>query len=172
MLKFYRGFTLVECLVTIAVIAILVAVAIPSFQRDLMKKEMQSSQIKVQRALQLARQHAMSQANHVVICNSHNGTLCSSNHWTQGFIVFVDINKNRQRESNESLVLGEALNLKYGQLSWGSLNRDNLSFLPRTGLPLGSNGTFSYCAQNTQFSYSIVVSHMGHSRIDQTQNCS
>lgn len=172
MIKIKCGFTLIECLVTIVVLAILAAIAIPSFQRDLMKKEMEASKLKLQRALYLARQQAMTQANHVVLCNRGQSMTCSTNAWSQGFMVFIDINKNRQLESNETIILNETLNLKYGQLSWSSLNRDNLSFLPRTGLPLGSNGTFSYCAKDPQFSYSIVVSHMGHSRIDQTQNCS
>ena len=166
-----RAFTLIELLITIAIIAIITTLAVPQFQQDLMKKEVQSSQIKLSHAIQMARQYAMSQANHVVICSASSHTSCSNDSWSQGFVVFVDINNNRQIDTNESVLLSEHLNLKYGSLKWGSLNSNNLSFIPHTGLPLGSNGTFSYCAQKTQFSYSLVVSQMGHSRIDQSQNC-
>ena len=166
-----RAFTLIELIITITVIAILATLAIPSFQQDLMKKEQQSSQLKLSRAIQLARQHAMSQANHVVLCSANKQNSCTADSWTTGFVVFIDINNNRQIDSNEHIISSENLKLKYGTLNWGSFNRNNLSFVRRNGLPLGSNGTFSYCAHDKKFSYSLVVSQMGHTRIDQTQKC-
>lgn len=167
-----RAFTWIELIITIVIIAILATLALPSFQQDLMKKEVQSSQLKLTRAIQMARQHAMSQANHVVLCASHDQKNCSPQSWSQGFVVFIDINHNRKVDPNEQIIISEHLKLNYGSLSWASLNPNSLSFIPRTGLPLGSNGTFSYCAQDKSLSYSLVVSQMGHSRIDQTQKCS
>ena len=166
-----RGFTWVELMISLAVAAILLTLAIPNFQQDLIKKEVQSSQLKLSRAIQMARQTAMTQANHVVICASQTKNSCTAQSWSQGFLVFIDINNNRKVDSNEQIIWAETLALKYGQLKWGSLNNNNLSFIPRSGLPLGSNGTFSYCAHQSQFSYSLVVSQMGHNRIDRTQRC-
>jgi type IV fimbrial biogenesis protein FimT len=166
-----RAFTWMELIIAIVVLAILATLALPSFQQDLMKKEVQHSQLKLSRAIQLARQHAMSQANHVVLCGSNNQKSCINNSWSDGFLVFIDINNNRKVDANENVILSESLNLKYGTLNWGSLNNNNLSFIPRTGLPLGSNGTFSYCSRDQKFNYSLVISQMGHSRIDQTQKC-
>ena len=167
-----RAFTWIELIITVVIIAILVTIALPSLQKDLMRKEVQNSQLKLTRALQMARQQAMSQANHVVICGTQQKNTCTTNSWSSGFLVFIDVNNNRKVDSNETVLWSEHLNLKYGSLNWGSLNSNNLSFIPRTGLPLGSNGTFSYCARDKQFNYSLVVSQMGHSRIDQTQKCS
>ena len=167
-----RGFTLVELIIIISIVAILAAIAIPSFQKDLVQREIQNTQVKLRLAIQMARQQAMSQTDHVVICSTNNAKSCINDSWSSGFLVFNDRNNNRQLDGDEVVLLVEKLNLKYGSLKLRSLNPNNLSFMPRTGLPLGSNGTFSYCATDTQFSYSLVMSQMGHSRIDQTQKCS
>lgn len=170
-IKLYDGFTLFELLITISILAIIISIALPSFQDQFIKQEIQSTQTKLSRAIQMARQQAMGQTHHVVICGADNTKQCTNDSWSHGFLVFTDQNNNRLIDQGETIFLIEMLDLNYGELTWRSLNRNNLSFIPRTGLPLGSNGTFSYCAQNSELSYSLVVSQMGHSRIAQTQRC-
>lgn len=81
-----RGFTLIELMVTVAVLAILVTVAIPNFQTFLMNSRMASQANDVITALNLARSEAVKRAANVTVCASSNGTSCTGG-WAQGWIV-------------------------------------------------------------------------------------
>lgn len=84
-----RGFTLIELVVTVAVAAVLITVAIPSFTNLIKDSRLIASSNLLVRSLAVARSEAVKRGSPVAMCASDNGTSCSGS-WTQGWIVFTD----------------------------------------------------------------------------------
>ena len=85
------GFTLVELAVTVAVVAVLATLAIPSFSEVLRQWRRDSATRALSGSLQLARAEAIKSTRRTVICPSMNGTSCANGtEWRNGWIVFVD----------------------------------------------------------------------------------
>ncbi len=85
------GFTLVELLVVLSIVAIVAMVAVPSFTNVIEKNRVEALQKDLARDIAFARQAAMSRNGLVSICKSANGTGCTTaGDWNQGWIVFVD----------------------------------------------------------------------------------
>ena len=103
------GFTIVELLTVIAVMAILLAVAIPGF--SFLKKDrvkMLASQL--QSDLSYARLEAMRRKNPVSLCKSADGTSCdqsgNSTDWSHsGWLIFVDVDQNNDPSSSKNQIL-------------------------------------------------------------------
>jgi type IV fimbrial biogenesis protein FimT len=83
-----RGFTLVELMVTIAVVAILLSVALPAMQSFLQNDRQLTQANTLWMSLNLARSEARKQDVSVSVCPSNDGLTCSgSASWAQGWIV-------------------------------------------------------------------------------------
>ena len=82
------GFTLIELVVTVLILAILVTVGVPSFSDATLGSRLGSYANELVTSAYLARSEAMKRNLPVTLCTSTNGTSCAvSGGWEQGWIV-------------------------------------------------------------------------------------
>ena len=86
------GFSLMETLIVIAVVALLMALAIPTFKYVTQSNRSTSEINGLLSNLQLARAEAIKEGQSVSLCPSLDGATCSgaSNAWQTGWLVFSD----------------------------------------------------------------------------------
>lgn len=100
-----RGLTLIELMMVIAIAAILLAVAAPSFQQALNSNRLGSAANELASAINLARAEAVRHNRRAVLCRSTDGSACNSGASTWGgWIVFVDSNADGTRNAGEPLI--------------------------------------------------------------------
>lgn len=87
------GFSIVELVVTLAVAAILLAIATPSLGAFFRTNRLAASTNDVVLSLQLARAEAARRGRAVSLCRSSDGSTCTAGAaWAGGWIVFQDAN--------------------------------------------------------------------------------
>ena len=85
------GVTLMECLVALAIMAILSVMAVPSFRDLLARRTVLVTAEALVDDLRFARTEALKRGGQVSVCSSANGLACSQSAvWVEGWIVFVD----------------------------------------------------------------------------------
>jgi type IV fimbrial biogenesis protein FimT len=115
-----RGFTVIELMVTIIVLAILLVVGIPSFRNATLSTRLTALSNDLVGAVQLARSEAIKRNQVVRLCVSADGSTCATaGGWDQGWIVLSDDGVLQQHE---------ALPTGYAILEAGGLR--TLSFRP------------------------------------------
>ena len=115
-----RGFTLIELMVVLAIAAILVTLAAPSFSRMIKSNSMASGVNTFMSDLRYARSEAVRLGGGVVMCRSDypeaaspacgSGTGTDSKGWISGWIIYQDLNTNGSVDANEPLLRVQARN--------------------------------------------------------------
>jgi type IV fimbrial biogenesis protein FimT len=82
-----RGFTLIELLVAVGVVAVLMAVAVPSFSTSRLNGQLRASANGLVASANLARSEAIKRGANIRMCVSSNGTSCGTGNWRQGWII-------------------------------------------------------------------------------------
>ena len=90
---FSRGMTLIELMVTLAVLVIGLVIAVPSFTDFVKNTRLTATATDVQAALNLARSEAVTRRQAVSVCMSTNGTACDGTAWKDGMLVFTNIKR-------------------------------------------------------------------------------
>lgn len=86
-----HGFTLIELIVTLIVIAIVATVAVPNFARFIESTRLSGHSSDLVSALNVARSEAIKRGSRVGVCTSTDQATCSgSDDWSDGWIVYVD----------------------------------------------------------------------------------
>jgi len=92
-----KGFTLLELMVVITVLAILLSIAIPSFQSFLANSRLNSAAEKAYRIFNTARQEAISSGLNAMVCKSNSNPINDANpgcgtvnttSWDYGFLSY------------------------------------------------------------------------------------
>jgi type IV fimbrial biogenesis protein FimT len=102
------GFTLVEMLITMAVVAILVTIATPGFKYVTASNRIATEINGLLGDLQFARSEAIKEGETVTVCIANTaGNDClggTPSTWQNGWIVFLDSNGNQKRDNGEAIL--------------------------------------------------------------------
>jgi type IV fimbrial biogenesis protein FimT len=112
------GFTLVELIVTMAIGAIILTQAVPSFLYTIKSNRLTTETNKLVADINLARSEAINRSGNIVVCSSANPSAsspscASSTTWSTGWLVFADDGDGSFDASNDTLIrigLGQASN--------------------------------------------------------------
>ncbi|WP_299073991.1 GspH/FimT family pseudopilin [uncultured Paraglaciecola sp.] len=103
-MKQQKGVTLVELMVTVSIVAIILAFVAPSVQSILIKNRIVAEINETSSLIQYARHHAIDEQALVVVCPSADYSNCSTD-WNDPKIVFIDDDANTIRGANEELLV-------------------------------------------------------------------
>jgi type IV fimbrial biogenesis protein FimT len=95
------GFSVIELLVTLVLIAISVSLALPSLQQFSANNQVQAASNSIVSGLNMARFNAITTGEETTICPSADGQSCSDDSWSSGWIVFADENANSAADDGE-----------------------------------------------------------------------
>ena len=102
--KSMSGVTLVELMVTVALISILMAIGMPSYKYVTSANRLSAEVNGLLGDMQLARGQAIKEGQTVVVCSSTDGATCAgSTSWQSGWIVFSDVNANGTVDPGETI---------------------------------------------------------------------
>ncbi len=135
------GFTLVELMITVAVVAILAAIAFPSFQATIRSNRIATRTNEFMASVALARAEAVKNNIGAGMCASANGATCDTVNtgleWNDGWIVFDDVNGNKQFDAGDRVV-------RVTPASKGLLLESMINLNPVDTLMFNARGIFVY----------------------------
>lgn len=168
--KILRGFTLFELLCTIAILAILITLSLPTLSGLSLRYRMELDMQLYKRYLALARHYAIAHVTQVTLCPLIENR-CTISDWGKTLTIFLDSNGDGVLNPDEHIIeVGDAL-------------PDQIQFTyPRPaityradGTPKGlHNGTFRYCVTGINgelFGQSLSVSFSGRTKLKDNIDC-
>ena len=107
-MKKKSGFTLLEMLITLAVISVIVAFAVPSMTEFSKNDRLTTNVNTLVGHLAYARSEAVKRSVQVSLCVSNNsGTAtpgCTGGNWQDGWIVYIDADGDNSYSANEEVL--------------------------------------------------------------------
>ena len=180
-MKKHSGFTLIELMITLFIIGLLLMVGLPSMKSFLQSNQLVAATNELLSAVHVARSEAIKSNGSVTICESSNGTSCSTtgtSNWENGWIAFIDANGDGVgtgaicAAANTDCLLRIHQGFTDPSLTIAGLDADNqpiksFTFTSR-GLPKNADGspqsgTFSVCSGNGD--RAVILSLSGRVRI-------
>ncbi|TDP85989.1 type IV fimbrial biogenesis protein FimT [Aquabacterium commune] len=173
-----RGFTLVELMVTVAVVAILAAVAVPGMQSFLAKSGMNAVKDDFAIALQRARLDAINRNTCVSICQlaAEGGNTCATGtalgNWHRGWITYTNAacggTAATALTADEVISVRQPGNGRYQLVDVNTAKQDVLTFDARGTLVSGQS-TYRVVDgkdANSPYRRDITVSFQGRVQVD------
>jgi len=176
--KIQQGFTIIELMVSIAVLGVITAIAMPSLSEFLIKMRVDNEIAQLQRMVLTARNTAINLGQNVTLCPLNGSNNCTNN-WADELTVFVDLDQDNVFEPNAIVAVAAApgvpavsavaaeIRIKVKKavntadtLNYAAVTR--ITFAP-TGLLVGNlNGTFSYCPNgHSELNRAVIISASG-----------
>jgi type IV fimbrial biogenesis protein FimT len=162
-MKNHSGFTLIEVLISLAILLTVTSLGVPNFIDLTIKLRVDKEISLLYRLLLATRNSAINSGQTITLCPLNSNNQCSAD-WTLPLYVFTDKNDNKQFEpqANEKIITMKAAINRQDKLQYGK-SRIGLSYAPTGHLSgWGQNATFKYCPINhANKSQGIIVATSG-----------
>lgn len=163
-----HGFTLLDMLIAVTILALVLGIAIPGVTHAVARVRAVSVRTALTTALFDAHRNATVLGRQVVVCAGDEGGCSGGVDWSDGWIVFIDDDHDRQRGPAERLVRTEP-RLPRGVGLRGTLGRSRVVYLPN-GSNAGSNATFTLCdRRGPQEAEHLILANGGRLRRDRAE---
>ena len=157
-----RGYTLMEMMIAVAIMAILAAIAVPSFAAIQQNAARRTALNNFWHAIFLARSEAVKRNSVIAMCRSSDGISCNNTgtDWSGGWIVFdnLDHDEPATRDSNEPILQ------TYSAWPTGHITSNRKTFSFRASTQGAVNGTIVFCDASGRSAQAIIISHTGRPR--------
>lgn len=111
------GFTIIEMIITVALLAVMLAVAVPGFGNLYQSNNLATASNRFVSSLALTRNEAISRNASVIMCNTNAAnTQCATNGaWESGWAIWIDLDNGglTDIDSNELIQTEEAMPAGY-----------------------------------------------------------
>lgn len=152
----YRGVTLIESLVALALLLIVLVIAVPSFQLLWTRAQSDSAGEQLLAAIELTRSAAINRHQVALLCPTHDGRRCTMP-WENRLLVYVG-----DGDMLQTIYLGNRGHLDFSAFP----TNQYLKFMP-TGLTAIENGTFEYSIDPSTILWRIVINKAGRAKFVQ-----
>lgn len=158
-----RGFTLFELLISVLLIATLLAVSIPSFSSLIARQRQRVELDALFHAVHLARKESIMRRRVVSLCPSDDGHSCNpGTDWSRGWLMF----ENGDRDSPPRIDPGEPVLRQHRVASGITIRANRRGFTLRTVFLRATNGTLVVCDSAGHVApRALVVSWTGRPRV-------
>lgn len=167
-----QGFTLIEVIITLSVLSILTAYGLPEWRSFKQNQTMTQELNRLSSSINYARNQSIIASEHTILCSTQSFTACDGDsQWHKGWMVFIDVNRNRNYDSNDRILLNE--NGMSGHLkALASIYRPLIRF-DQMGFSPGTNLSIRFCDERgAEYGKAIIVSNVGRPRVvQQIDNC-
>lgn len=166
---YYRkdnGFTLVELMVTVVVMAILLTVGVPGLGGFLRDRQLNNTVDQLSTIYNFARQEAVHRQSRVLLCELDRAAgTCRNNGrvWSEGALAFIDQNGDNQYQAAIDTLLRVITFQEAAVVDWG---RGNILRINKNGT--ATNGSFTVKVPGASRKGKVIVSLLGRVRIEFT----
>ena len=164
-----RGVTLIELVITMTVLAICTAIAIPSYRALIQRQRIDATMHLLTTYMASARIAAVTHRSPTVVCPSDGSGACrTDSDWTYGWLLFLDRDGNGKPDNPHDILRDERAPSDPAMRILSSEGRKRLRYLP-DGRSSGSNLRVRLCYDN-ELKGEIVVNNAGRVRTARPKN--
>lgn len=140
-----NGFSLVELIVTVCVLAIIATIAAPTILTQLANMESKRIKYAITTTLSTAKVESYTRRRNLIVCLSDSAGRCNKNS-DKTILLFFDNNDDKHFDVGiDELLEQQSLNPKYARLQLRAGNRHYIKFWGDSGKPRGFFGHIKYC---------------------------
>lgn len=159
----HHGYSLLELLVTLTLVALVLTLGVPSFDRIVADHRLRIEINTLFHNVHLARKESIVRRRAVTLCPSLDGHSCDpGNNWSKGWIRFV----NNDRDEPPVRDPGEPLLFRHDVSTRTKITANRHGFTLRTTALRATNGTLVVCDREDRADpRALVISYTGRPRV-------
>lgn len=166
------GFTIVQLVSVVAIMAILTSLAIPSISKIHTRSKATAGINWIIGAVNFSRHAAINHRVLTTLCPSSGIELVCKGKWHDGVIIFADHNADARFNGRDFLIHRMRQDNFDGTLTWRAFRNRQYLQMTQMGYTNYQNGNFTYCPLNgdARFARQIVINMQGRARVVHTRD--